>query len=63
MTFPPKPGPKLATGQAIISIQLSLRKQGVGHTFARMGLGLFLPSTSIEHHLYAWMVLDIVRMV
>jgi hypothetical protein len=61
MTFPPRPGPKLATGQAIISVQLSLKKQD--HTFARMGLVLFLPSTSIEHHLYAQMVLDIVWMV
>lgn len=62
MTFPPRPGLRLATGQAFISVQLSLRKQGVGHAFARMGLVLFLPSTTIEHHLYAQMALDIVRM-
>lgn len=63
MTFPPRPGPRLATGQAFISVQLSLGKQGVGHTFARMGLVLFLPSASIEHHLYAGMALDVLRMV
>lgn len=39
------------------------QEEGVGHTFAKMGLVLFLPSTSIEHHLYARMVLDIVWMV